>query len=136
LAFGTTGANPGTKEFTMKKAILAIAAAGMMASACASDGYGGTNEATRQGVVGAGIGAVAGAIIGNNVGGGNAATGALIGGAIGGTAGAIRGSNQDRANQQRYRDSKRRLLLLLRWPSERMLLGKRPASPLIPSARW
>ena len=52
--------------------------------------------------------AVAGAIIGNNVGGGNAATGALIGGALGGTAGAIRGSNQDRNNQQRYRDSQGR----------------------------
>ncbi|MFA4950523.1 YMGG-like glycine zipper-containing protein [Brevundimonas sp.] len=91
----------------MKKAILAIAAAGMMASACASDGYGGSgvNEATRQGAIGAGIGAVAGAIIGNNVGGGNAATGALIGGAVGGVAGAVRGSSQDRANQQRYRDN-------------------------------
>ena len=92
----------------MKKAILAIAAAGMMASACASDGYGGTNETVKQGAIGAGIGAVAGAIIGNNVGGGNAATGALIGGALGGAAGAVRGSNQDRNNQQRYRDNQGR----------------------------
>ena len=88
----------------MKKAIFAIAGAGLLASACASDPYGynnGSNETVRQG-------AVAGAIIGNNVGGGNAATGALIGGALGGTAGAIRGSNQDRNNQQRYRDSQGR----------------------------
>ncbi len=91
----------------MNKAILAIGAAGLLATACASDPYygGGTNETVRQGAVGAGIGAVAGAIIGNNVGGGNAATGAAIGAVVGGAAGAIRGSNQDRANQQRYRDS-------------------------------
>jgi len=90
----------------MKKAMIAIAAAGLLASACASDGYGGTNETVRQGAVGAGIGAVAGAIIGNNVGDGNAGRGALIGGAIGGVAGAVRGSAQDRANQQRYGDSR------------------------------
>ena len=92
----------------MKKAIIAIAGAGLLASACASDPYGynnGTNETVRQGAIGAGLGAVAGTIIGNNVGGGNAATGALIGGALGGTAGAIRGSNQDRNNHPRYRDS-------------------------------
>lgn len=89
----------------MNKAILAIGAAGLLASACASDPYGynsGPNETVRQGAIGAGIGAVAGAIIGNNVGSGNAGTGALIGAAVGGTAGAIRGSQQDRANQQRY----------------------------------
>ncbi|KQY85158.1 glycine zipper domain-containing protein [Brevundimonas sp. Root1423] len=91
----------------MNKAIIAIAATGLLASACASDGYT-TNEATRQGAIGAGLGAVAGAIIGNNVGGGNAATGAAIGAVVGGAAGAIRGSNQDRANQQRYRDSQNR----------------------------
>ena len=34
--------------------------------------------------------------------------GALIGAAVGGAAGAIRGSNQDRNNQQRYRDSQGR----------------------------
>ena len=60
----------------MKKAIIAIAGAGLLASACASDPYGGSNETVRQGVIGAGIGAVAGAIIGNNVGDGNAGTGA------------------------------------------------------------
>ena len=94
----------------MNKTILAIGAAGLLASACATDPYGNTssNETVRQGAIGAGIGAVAGAIIGNNVGSGNASTGALIGAAVGGTAGAIRGSNQDRANQQRYRDSQGR----------------------------
>jgi len=94
----------------MKKAIIAIGAAGLLASACASDGYGygGTNETVRQGAIGAGIGAVAGAIIGNNVGDGNAGTGAAIGAVVGGAAGAIRGSQQDRANQQRYRDSQGR----------------------------
>ncbi len=92
----------------MKKAIIAIAAAGLMASACASDGYGGPNETVRQGAIGAGIGAVAGAIIGNNVGDGNAGTGAAIGAVVGGAAGAIRGSSQDRANQRRYSDSQGR----------------------------
>ena len=93
----------------MNKAIIAIAGAGLLASACASDPYSsGPNQTVRQGAVGAGLGAVAGAIIGNNVGGGNAATGALIGGALGGAAGAIRGSSQDRNNQQRYRDSQGR----------------------------
>ena len=91
----------------MKKAIIAIAGAGLLASACASDGYG-TNETVRQGAIGAGIGAVAGAIIGNNVGDGNAGTGAAIGAVVGGAAGAVRGSQQDRANQQRYRDSQGR----------------------------
>ena len=92
----------------MKNAILAIGAAGLLASACASDPYGynqGPNETVRQGAIGAGLGAVAGAIIGNNVGSGNAGTGAAIGALAGGAAGAIRGSNQDRNNQQRYRDS-------------------------------
>ena len=91
----------------MKKAIIAIAGAGLLSAACASDPYG-SNETLRQGAIGAGIGAVAGAVIGNNVGGGNAATGAAIGAAVGGAAGAIRGSQQDRANQQRYRDSQGR----------------------------
>lgn len=90
----------------MNKAIIAIAGAGLLASACASDPYGNSNQTVRQGAIGAGLGAVAGAVIGNNVGGGNAATGALIGGALGGAAGAIRGSSQDRNNQQRYRDSR------------------------------
>ena len=66
----------------MKKAIIAIAGAGLMATACASDPYyGGTNETVRQGAIGA---------------------------VVGGAAGAIRGSQQDRANQQRYRDSQGR----------------------------
>lgn len=88
----------------MKLAIIAISAAGLLASACATDPYGNTglNEAGRQGAIGAGLGAVAGAIIGNNVGSGNAGTGAAIGALAGGAAGAIRGSNQDRRNQQRY----------------------------------
>ena len=92
----------------MNKAIIAIAGAGLLVSACATDQYGnntGPNETVRQGAIGAGIGAVAGAIIGNNVGSGNAATGALVGAAIGGTAGAVRGSAQDRRNQQRYGSS-------------------------------
>ena len=90
----------------MKKAVIAIAGAGLLATACASDPYyGGTNETVRQGAIGAGIGAVAGAIIGNNVGDGNAGTGAAIGAVVGGAAGAIRGSSQDRANQQRYRSN-------------------------------
>jgi len=86
----------------MKHAILAIGAAGLLTSACASDPYGNTNETARQAGIGAGLGAVAGAIIGNNVGGGNAATGAAIGALAGGAAGAVRGSAQDRRNQQRY----------------------------------
>ncbi len=92
----------------MNKAIIAIGAAGLLATACASDPYGngGVNETTRQGAIGAGLGAVAGAIIGNNVGSGNAATGALIGGLAGGAIGAVRGSQADRNNQQRYRDNR------------------------------
>ena len=95
----------------MNKAIIAIAGAGLMVTACASDPYGGgynNSETVRQGAIGAGIGAVAGAIIGNNTGSGNAGRGAAIGAAIGGAAGAVRGSNQDRANQQRYRDNQGR----------------------------
>ena len=90
----------------MNKAIIAIGAAGLLASACASDPYGTPTPTVRQGAIGAGLGAVAGAIIGNNVGSGNAATGALIGAAAGGAVGAIRGSQQDRNNQQRYRDNR------------------------------
>ncbi|OYX58172.1 MAG: hypothetical protein B7Y86_03980 [Brevundimonas subvibrioides] len=92
----------------MNKAILAIGAAGLLATACASDPYGNSssNQTVRQGAIGAGIGAVAGAIIGNNVGSGNAATGALIGGLAGGAVGAVRGSQADRNAQQRYRDNR------------------------------
>ena len=92
----------------MNKAIIAIAGAGLLVSACATDPYGNSNETVRQGAIGAGIGAVAGAIIGNNVGDGNAGRGAAIGAVVGGVAGAVRGSAQDRANQQRYRDSQYR----------------------------
>lgn len=95
----------------MNKAIIAIAGAGLLASACASDPYGynsGPNETVRQGAAGAAIGAVAGAIIGNNTGSGNAGRGAAIGAVVGGVAGAVRGSQQDRNNQQRYRDSQGR----------------------------
>ncbi len=91
----------------MNKAIIAIGAAGLLATACASDPYGsGSNQTVRQGAIGAGLGAVAGAIIGNNVGSGNAATGALIGGLAGGAVGAVRGSQADRNAQQRYRDNR------------------------------
>jgi phage tail tape-measure protein len=96
------------KDIPMNKAIIAIAGAGLLVSACATDQYGNTNETVRQGAIGAGIGAVAGAIIGNNVGDGNAGRGAAIGAVVGGVAGAVRGSQQDRANQQRYRDSQNR----------------------------
>ncbi len=97
----------------MNKAFIALAGAGLLVSACASDPYygGGVNtnsQAVRQGATGAAIGAVAGAIIGNNVGDGNAGRGAAIGAVVGGAAGAIRGSNQDRNNQQRYRDNQGR----------------------------
>ncbi|MFT4912581.1 MAG: phage tail tape-measure protein [Brevundimonas sp.] len=95
------------KDINMNKALIAIAAAGLMATACASDPYG-NNETLRQGTIGAGIGAVAGAIIGNNVGDGNAGRGAAIGAVVGGAAGAIRGSQQDRNNQQRYQDAQGR----------------------------
>lgn len=95
----------------MNKAFIALAGAGLLVSACASDPYyggGSNNQAVRQGATGAAIGAVAGAIIGNNTGSGNAASGAAIGAVLGGAAGAIRGSAQDRNNQQRYRDNQGR----------------------------
>ena len=95
----------------MNKAIIALAGAGLLVTACASDPYYGgstNNQAVRQGAIGAGLGAVAGAIIGNNVGDGNAGRGAAIGAVVGGAAGAVRGSAQDRNNQQRYRDSQGR----------------------------
>ncbi|WP_292052872.1 MULTISPECIES: glycine zipper domain-containing protein [unclassified Brevundimonas] len=99
----------------MNKAIIALAGAGLLVTACASDPYygggGGINtnsQAVRQGATGAALGAVAGAIIGNNVGDGNAGRGAALGAVLGGAAGAVRGSAQDRNNQQRYRDSQGR----------------------------
>lgn len=97
----------------MNKAFIALAGAGLLVSACASDPYygGGINtnsQAVRQGATGAALGAVAGAIIGNNTGSGSAGTGAAIGAVLGGAAGAMRGSSQDRNNQQRYRDNQGR----------------------------
>lgn len=84
----------------MKKTIIAIAGAGLLASACASDPYGGgynTNQTVRQGAIGAAIGAAAGQLIGGDT------EATVAGAAIGGAVGAIRGSSQDRANQQRFR---------------------------------
>ena len=67
----------------MKKAVIAIAGAGLLASACASDPYNnyGTNETVRQGAIGAAAGAVVGGLLGN--GSGNTAQGAAIGAAAG-----------------------------------------------------
>jgi outer membrane lipoprotein SlyB len=70
----------------------------------------------RFGFVGHVIQAEAAALIGiafgffhrGNVGDGNAGRGAAIGAVVGGVAGAVRGSQQDRANQQRYRDNQNR----------------------------
>ena len=93
----------------MKTLLVAASAAGLlMTTACASDPYN-DNQAVRQGAQGAALGAIAGAIIGNNTGRGGAARGAAIGAAIGGTAGVIRGSAQDRRNQQRYEDDRGRV---------------------------
>ena len=52
----------------MKKAILAIGAAGLLASACATDPYGnsGPNETVRQGAIGAGRSQEAGGADGQN----------------------------------------------------------------------
>lgn len=74
--------------------LAAISGAGLLASACATD-----SQAFRQGATGAAVGAVAGAVIGNNTGSGDARRGAAIGAAVGATAGVVRGSSQDRANQ-------------------------------------
>ncbi|RZL92755.1 MAG: glycine zipper 2TM domain-containing protein, partial [Variovorax sp.] len=57
------------------------------------------NQTVRQGAIGAALGAAAGQLIGGDT------ESTLIGAAVGGTVGAIRGSSQDRANQQRYRAS-------------------------------
>ncbi len=89
----------------MKKAILAVCVAGGLGlTACASDngyGYGNNqNEAVRQGVIGAVIGAAAGQAIGGDT------EATVAGAAIGGAIGAYRGSQADRANQQKYWDSR------------------------------
>jgi uncharacterized membrane protein len=89
----------------MKIAIIALAGAGLMVTACASDPYGsgyGQNQAVRQGASGAAIGAAAGQVLGGDT------EATLAGAAIGGAIGAIRGSSQDRGNQQRYYDNARR----------------------------
>ena len=93
----------------MKKLLIAVAGVGLLTSACASDPYGygggyggGMNETARQGAIGAAIGAAAGQLIGGDT------EATLAGAAIGGAVGAIRGSGQDRNNQQRYRDSRGR----------------------------
>lgn len=91
----------------MKKLLIAVAGTGLLlgVSACASDPYGyggGMNETARQGAIGAAIGAAAGQLIGGDT------EATLAGAAIGGAVGAIRGSQQDRSNQQRYRDSRGR----------------------------
>lgn len=94
-------------DIPMKKIFVTIAAAGLLVGACASDPYS-SNQTVRQGARGAAVGAIAGAVIGNNTGSGNAGRGAAIGAALGGAAGVIRGSAQDRRNQQRYRDNQGR----------------------------
>ncbi len=90
----------------MKKFLIAVAGAGLLVSACASDPYGygggGMNEATRQGAIGAAIGAAAGQLLGGDT------EATLAGAAVGGAIGAVRGSGQDRINQQRYRDNRGR----------------------------
>jgi hypothetical protein len=72
----------------MLKPLIALAGAGLLVSACASDPH-----TTNTTLGGAALGAVAGAVIGNNVGSGNAATGALIGAGVGAAAGAAKGCN-------------------------------------------
>lgn len=88
----------------MKKIMIAVAGAGLLAAACQSDPYGynrtGTSEAVRQGAIGAAIGAAAGQIIGGDT------EATVAGAAIGAIAGGIRGSQQDRQNQQRYWDAR------------------------------
>jgi hypothetical protein len=68
----------------------ALAAVGLMASACTTTGH-----TERTAAVGAGLGALAGAVIGNNVGGGSAGAGAAIGAVVGGTIGAVKGCRDE-----------------------------------------
>ena len=77
----------------MKKSLVALAAMGLSATACAS--YDQNTNTYHRGAQGAVAGAVIGAIIGNNVGDGDAETGAAIGAVIGGTAGAYKGCQED-----------------------------------------
>jgi Glycine zipper len=82
----------------MKTTVIAVAAAGLLATACTATGNTERNAA--------------GAVIGNNVGGGDAGTGAAIGAAIGGTAGAIKGCREDggcgatNVNRRQYYDER------------------------------
>jgi hypothetical protein len=69
---------------------IAMAGAGILASACTS-----TGNVERNAAGGAALGALAGAVIGNNVGGGSAGTGAAIGAVVGGSAGAYKGCRED-----------------------------------------
>lgn len=69
----------------MLKPLIALAGAGVLTAACASDPH-----TTNTTLGGAALGGLAGAVIGNNVGSGNAATGAAIGAALGGAAGAVK----------------------------------------------
>jgi hypothetical protein len=73
-------------EVAMNARWIGIAAAGVLATACAEDPH-----VQNSALGGAAIGALAGAVIGNNTGSGNAATGALIGGAAGAAIGAAKG---------------------------------------------
>jgi hypothetical protein len=70
------------------KPVIALAGAGVLLTACASDPH-----TTNTALGGAALGAVAGAVIGNNVGSGSAATGAAVGALVGGAAGAVKGCN-------------------------------------------
>jgi hypothetical protein len=91
----------------MKTTVIAVAAAGLLATACTA-----TGNTERNAAGGAALGALAGAVIGNNVGGGDAGTGAAIGAAIGGTAGAIKGCREDggcgatNVNRRQYYDER------------------------------
>lgn len=83
---------------------IAVAGAGLLASACTSSGI-----TERNAVGGAALGAVAGAVIGNNVGDGDAGTGAAVGAVLGGAAGAVKGCSEDPAcrgtsNHRQYYD--------------------------------
>ena len=91
----------------MKKTMIAVAGAGLLAAACTS-----TGNVERNAAGGAALGALAGAVIGNNVGAGDAGTGAAIGAALGAGAGAVRGYSQDQrqgaapVNRRQYFDQR------------------------------
>lgn len=91
----------------MKKTMIAVAGAGLLAAACTS-----TGAVERNAAAGAALGGLAGAVVGNNVGAGDAGTGAAIGAALGGAAGAVRGYGQDQrqgaapVNRRQYYDQR------------------------------